>query len=597
MANTYATLNPSDQAGVSAFSNGNLTIDSGQSRATIAKSSGKHYFEVTLNSADMLTHVGVTTSAASIYLECGNTAYGFSAKFSSGVTQYVHNSSAIGYPADHPAAYSQYDVWMVAIDITTGKMWFGLNGTWNGSGDPAAGTGAVFSDAGLQGTMLPMVYTSAESWQGKTITANFGASAFAYTVPSGFNSGWYNPPPEVHDVSFSETINIIGDEQLISLIYEYSESSSIYDEFVLFPFDYEEIESSALYDDFVLFPFDYQYLESTLIYDDFFCEVMVPVSTEYSSLSVVSDNFESMIFSFQEGSNLFLPSLQISATIEINELGDGMLFLPELSISATGDAGIIGILSVSLPQYSFSAEGIVNPVAIGSISIPIASLFAEAMVGVEGIGLISLPMLSILSSTSLGEVGVGTISIPAYKISAISYLGAEGNASIELPMFGLFARISPSEYTSLVLNLKNQALSLYSNYNFNSMCQFNGVPLGATGAGIFDLNSGTLDDGHEIDWSFRTAYLDLDYKASKRLRQAWLSCKTDGDMVVTVVQPDGTQYEYTAVPIDITEDGIRVKFGKGIGSKYVALDFRNTSGNSIVMDTIRIHFDILDDKR
>jgi len=146
---------------------------------------------------------------------------------------------------------------------------------------------------------------------------------------------------------------------------------------------------------------------------------------------------------------------------------------------------------------------------------------------------------------------------------------------------------------SMVMNIRNAALTLYTNYNFNSLCRFNEKHLGATSTKIYDLDTGTLDDTAEIDWNFRTGYLDMEQKTTKKLRQAWLSYKSSGNIILTIIQPDGTEYEYTLEGIETAETGLRVKFGRGLTSKYVALDIKNVDGSSITLDTLQLTLDKL----
>jgi hypothetical protein len=88
------------------------------------------------------------------------------------------------------------DKMMVAWDADAGKIWFGKNGTWLSGGDPGAGTNPL--KTGITGTLYPFggIYES-----NNVVVANFGATAFIYTVPTGFRSGWYS---EVFDDSISE---------------------------------------------------------------------------------------------------------------------------------------------------------------------------------------------------------------------------------------------------------------------------------------------------------------------------------------------------------------------------------------------------------
>ena len=77
---------------------------------------------------------------------------------------------------DFGAAYTTNDVIGIALDMTAGTVEFFLNGSSQG-----------IAYSGLTGT----VYAAAGE-DGQQITANFGASAFAFAVPAGFNSGLYN---------------------------------------------------------------------------------------------------------------------------------------------------------------------------------------------------------------------------------------------------------------------------------------------------------------------------------------------------------------------------------------------------------------------
>lgn len=108
--------------------------------------------------------------------------------------------------------YTSTDVAMVAIDLDAGKLWFGKNGTWNGSGNPATGDNPAYT--GVSGTLFPMAYLVDNC----SLTANFGASAFSHSVPSGFNSGWYVAPIEV-TVDPLQTVTALSGTPEVQLAY------------------------------------------------------------------------------------------------------------------------------------------------------------------------------------------------------------------------------------------------------------------------------------------------------------------------------------------------------------------------------------------
>lgn len=90
-------------------------------------------------------------------------------------------------------AHTDGDVVMFALDQDNDKLWVGVNGVWftteTGLGVPSTGanpslTGTESASFGASGPAVSL-YDDTLS-----VTANFGSSPFAYSVPSGFTAGW-----------------------------------------------------------------------------------------------------------------------------------------------------------------------------------------------------------------------------------------------------------------------------------------------------------------------------------------------------------------------------------------------------------------------
>ena len=193
----YCVLNPlANSAG--ALSEGNLqlggTSTSGSRCAsTIKFPTGKWYYEAYLKTVGSYSQVGVgiddQSSAAIGNDSTANSAIGYALEYG----QYNTAGSWVTYGS----AFSAGDVCMVAFDADTHNIWFGKNGTWFDSGDPAAGTNAITTliDGEYGAVFRP--YSS-----GAAIVANFGQdpffaggktsgqdtsqSEFYYTPPTGF---------------------------------------------------------------------------------------------------------------------------------------------------------------------------------------------------------------------------------------------------------------------------------------------------------------------------------------------------------------------------------------------------------------------------
>ena len=175
------------------ISNGNLTFQNANSgsandaRATFAVSSGKWYWEV---EADSLGQSGVGREFIGVVSPewpLGTGSAG--SNFSQDSTGYAYNTVGqkinSGSASSYGSSLSAGDIVGVALDLDNGKIWWSVNGTFQASGDPAAGTNEAYS--GLSGTFAPAFavdYGVATS----RLIANFGQTGgLTYTPPTGFS--------------------------------------------------------------------------------------------------------------------------------------------------------------------------------------------------------------------------------------------------------------------------------------------------------------------------------------------------------------------------------------------------------------------------
>jgi len=86
------------------------------------------------------------------------------------------------------------DIFAVAVDMSSGKIFFAKNNVWQGSADPVAGTNAAYTDIVSSGfTWAPGFYFSGDLTG--TVSINFGQRPFTYTPPTGFVAlNTYNLP-------------------------------------------------------------------------------------------------------------------------------------------------------------------------------------------------------------------------------------------------------------------------------------------------------------------------------------------------------------------------------------------------------------------
>ena len=181
----FCTWSPIDKD-TATFANGNLQVSSGGSgstagcaRATFGMAAGKWYWEGKLTARDATgTGVfGVIDPAVKMdddILDEVGAGYGTY----SGRLFETDSGSSFG------TTPSADDFMQVAFDADSGKIWFGLNNTWQASGDPAAGS----NPAATLSTSISWLPCAVDNTRSQTWLCDFGQSGFNYTPPSGFEA-------------------------------------------------------------------------------------------------------------------------------------------------------------------------------------------------------------------------------------------------------------------------------------------------------------------------------------------------------------------------------------------------------------------------
>ena len=139
---------------------------------------------------------------------------------------------------------------------------------------------------------------------------------------------------------------------------------------------------------------------------------------------------------------------------------------------------------------------------------------------------------------------------------------------------------------TIVVNIKNRAVTEYTGYCFNSFCCFNGKYLGANSSGIFEL-SGDDDNGTDIDASIKTATADVGRGQPKKLRDAWLFARK-GLMTFTVIADEDNEFTYNADVENANIHEERVKVGRGIKGRGFSFVLANVDGSDFDIDSISV---------
>ena len=146
--NNFATWNPVEPTPTGLFAEGNThyyanaVTTKGAVAGTIGIS-GKFYWEVLSSSTNQYhtEKIGIAADGFALNQHIGyeSITWGYG---SNGGSQYKWNNNSSTYVGGRQIG----DIQMVAVDTDAGKVWFGRNGTWAESGNPATGANAQFTN-------------------------------------------------------------------------------------------------------------------------------------------------------------------------------------------------------------------------------------------------------------------------------------------------------------------------------------------------------------------------------------------------------------------------------------------------------------------
>ena len=141
---------------------------------------------------------------------------------------------------------------------------------------------------------------------------------------------------------------------------------------------------------------------------------------------------------------------------------------------------------------------------------------------------------------------------------------------------------------TLVANTRNFTISEYSNFAFNSMCKFNGKFLYAKSDGIYE-GGGDSDNATNIEASYKTGAVDIYATEIQRLRDAYLTFRTNGDIQLFSVgdEVNARTYFITSSPGDTIHER-RVKFERGIKDRHFNFGISNINGSTLEVDSAKI---------
>ena len=262
------------------------------------------------------------------------------------------------------------------------------------------------------------------------------------------------------------------------------------------------------------------------------------------------------------------------------------------SIISSAEMGYSGDIVADLPSMTCTGETLTGEIHTVTANIPILTIEATLLMGNISSGVCTLPMITL--AAKMGIVSNMAVVLPMLTIDAYSYCENFCTFAEELPMFQIYAIMEhPEEAVNcFVLNTETGALSKYTNFEFNSFCEFKGHNLAASPTGIY-LLEGSDDDGTDIEASFSPGINDFESAQKKRMLNAYVMFKGDGQCYLKVTGDDGIQYEYLLESIGERTRTVKAKIGKGLKGRSFETEICNIGGTDFDIQEMLLSTELL----
>ena len=470
------TWNPDDKSNINLSDDKltawGVTFASGTVRATEKRSSGKWYWEIQYShGSDAYTYFGIATGTHDITKWIGSTSDSYSFRFDDGGgTQKWHDNVSENYGS--PLADG--DIVMVALDLNNGKIWWGKNGTWFESGDPAAGTNPAYTN--VLGEFFP-----AASFYHKTTkqTAKFHSQSLAYSPPSGFQP-LEGGEVATHIIYFSEEAGAsdsydttmgytkaIEEEAAVSDAYDvpapvymtFAEAATVSERYDFPSPIYTEVtEASSVEDAYTPFALTAVVEEEAAGLDEYATNLRFTTGEDQG---LVQDHWEFTVARKGSPVSSYITQVGSSPTVDVTKapiVGDATVGVAA-DVTGLGGAVLLGGVEVSCEATTSQvtvAQGIASAV-LGVEALGAGFAEASTEVDVDATGCVSTLgsaiaelLLSISGEASAEIRGQGDASIvPHISAAGRSSAVAEGHADVILGLsaLGVVGKLACGECT------------------------------------------------------------------------------------------------------------------------------------------------------
>ena len=265
-----------------------------------------------------------------------------------------------------------------------------------------------------------------------------------------------------------------------------------------------------------------------------------------------------------------LPKMEMAGHGLVGQVGTGRLLFSVPVMDGNGYSSVIGRGTMLFSPMVMSSGGKVSVIGEGRMSFSLPVSNGHGYAGIVGNGRMIFP-LPVLSGKAFVEIfGTGGMDFP-------------------LPQMIGAGRIIPLTilYKGLAMNASHFAVTEYKDFPFNSFAYFNGVYLGANSQGIFALG-GNSDNGKKIDSLVELPPVDFGAGFIKRARDAWLTYRADGQLVLVLRLDEHETWESALQLPQGRSHEERIKIARGIKNRFIGFGIRNEMGCDFDIESLRV---------
>lgn len=177
----------------------------------------------------------------------------------------------------------------------------------------------------------------------------------------------------------------------------------------------------------------------------------------------------------------------------------------------------------------------------------------------------------VLSATVSDDIALNDIPAQQLLFSVIMQDGMQFSTLFTSPVV-----------TAWAMNMRNAAVTQYSNFQYNSFAKMGERYLGANDQGLWWMD-GTLDGTRPVNSRITTGIIQPNGNKLAGVQYAYLGMRGTGQFTVTVTDEAGSSYNYTLNAVDMETS--RVVFGRGFRTRYFTFSLES-KGQDFDLDNI-----------